>query len=124
MYGSQRNTIIAAVVVLTIIAIVVLSASTRRSRGDGSNASFQFWMRDPAYGSPPLINPYAPRSQLFRDNTRKVDPLAGLSDPLQVSAAFTALPADSMSADPDIDPDIDEAFCDPRRWRRRYYASW
>lgn len=120
MYGSQRNTIIAAAVVLAMIAIVVLAASTSRRRGGGFNSSFQFWTRDPAYGSPPLMNPYAPRSQLFAgtaDNTRKVDPLAGLSGPLQVSSskstAFTASPADNM-------PNVDEDFRGPRRWQRRW----
>lgn len=118
MYGSQRNTIIAAVVVLAIIATVVLAVSTSRRKGDGFSSSFQFWTRDPAYGSPPLMNPYAPRSQLFRDNTQKEDPLAGLSNPLQASsssaAAFTASPADGMAAALSVDED----FRGPRRWRR------
>lgn len=122
MYGSQRNAVIAAVVVLATIAIAVLVAANTRRKGDNFNSSFQFWTRDPAYGSPPLMNPYAPRSQLFRDNSRRIGPLAGLSDPLQVSAAFTPSPADNAtgSAETVDGAPADEGFRGPRRWRRRW----
>lgn len=125
MYGSQRNAVIAAVVVLAIIAIAALVAANSRRKGGNFNSSFQFWTRDPASGSPPSMNPHAPRSQLLRDNSRRIDPRAGLSDPLQVSAAFTPSPADNAAESAEIVDDLEgalagEGFRGPRRWRRRW----
>lgn len=54
---------IVMIVIVTIVMIVTIVAGNRPREGF---SSFQFWSRDPAYGSPPLQNPHEPRSRLFR----------------------------------------------------------
>lgn len=85
---TPRHVIVAALVVLVVVVIAAY-LMTRTSSGEDFNSSFQIGSWDPAY-SAPLSNPYAPRSRLFRDNSRAVGP--GWSNPLQVSAASTSSP--------------------------------
>ena len=76
---------LALVIVLIIVAVAAAAAAiTYGESKDGFSTSHVFWSRDPAMGSPPMNNPWAPRSRLFRSVSR-------VAAPLSLSAPFARL---------------------------------